>query len=103
MRWPLVSRWSRRLVLSISAAAALLSGAVFAQEMDRPTARATWKAQWYNESATPEVIAKGKQGARDDGCAQREVGQACLSTTADALSAPPPSCSRVMQGSDARR
>lgn len=58
----LFSRWSRRLALSISAVAALLSGAVLAQEMDRPTARATWKAQWYNESATPEVIAKGKQG-----------------------------------------
>jgi photosystem II stability/assembly factor-like uncharacterized protein len=33
-----------------------------APEMDRPTARATWKAQWYNESASPAVVAKGKQG-----------------------------------------
>lgn len=43
----------------------LLAASAFAQqapEMDRPTARATWKAQWYNESASPAVIAKGKQG-----------------------------------------
>ena len=55
---------SARSIAALSVAAALLAGSAFAQapEMDRPTARATWKAQWYNESASPTVVAKGKQG-----------------------------------------
>lgn len=57
-------RWAARIGAALSIAAALIGGSAFAQapEMDRPTARATWKTQWYNESASPEVIAKGKQG-----------------------------------------
>jgi len=60
----LQSRWSSRISTTLTLALALAAGAASAQapEMDRPTARATWKAQWYNESATPAVIAKGKQG-----------------------------------------
>lgn len=59
-----ISRRPSRIGAALSLAMALFAGAALAQapEMDRPTARATWKAQWYNESATPAVLAKGKQG-----------------------------------------
>ena len=65
---PQVSRWSSRAAAALSLTAALLAGAALAQspekapEIDRPTARAAWQAQWYNEAASPAVIAKGKQG-----------------------------------------
>ena len=64
MKRPLIPRWLARLMSVLVVSSTSLSGATWAQapEMDRPTARATWKAQWYNESATPAIIAKGKQG-----------------------------------------
>lgn len=52
------------IMVPLSLALAMVAGAALAQapELHRPTARVTWKAPWHNESASPAVIAKGKQG-----------------------------------------
>ena len=49
------------------------AAAAQAPEMDRPTARAYWKAEWYNEGSAPTTQQRGKQGGPWNAAFRRDM------------------------------
>jgi hypothetical protein len=49
------------------------AAAAQAPEMDRPTARAYWKAEWYNEGSAPTAQQRGKQGGPWNAAFRRDM------------------------------